>query len=43
MTDVYKDLIVKRDAFKRGEEIWTTTTQQGKKTAEAKKVFGFHY
>ncbi|KAA0705123.1 hypothetical protein E1301_Tti021680 [Triplophysa tibetana] len=37
LSDVYKDLIVKRDAFKR-EDIWKTTTQQGKKTAEALKI-----
>ncbi|XP_046708953.1 uncharacterized protein LOC124388418 isoform X2 [Silurus meridionalis] len=33
--DVYKDLIVKRDAFKRGEDIWKTSTQQRKKPIEA--------
>ncbi len=36
IADVYKDLIMKRDAFKRGEDIWNTTA--GKKTPEAIKV-----
>ncbi|XP_051982789.1 uncharacterized protein LOC127643894 [Xyrauchen texanus] len=35
--DVYKDLIVKRDAFKRGEDIWKTNILQGKKTSEVVK------
>ncbi len=35
IADVYKDLIMKRDAFKR-EDIWNTTA--GKKTPEAIKV-----
>ncbi|RXN11386.1 hypothetical protein ROHU_026760 [Labeo rohita] len=35
--DIYKDLIMKRDAFKRGEDIWKTTAEKGKKTPEAIK------
>ncbi|KAF4095968.1 hypothetical protein G5714_023571 [Onychostoma macrolepis] len=37
LSDVYKDLIVKRDAFKRGEDIWKANAQQGKKTSKAVK------
>lgn len=39
ITEAYKDLIVKRDAFKRGEDIWETGPRREKEIAVAAKVY----
>ncbi len=34
-TDMYKDVVVKREVFKRGEDIWNNSTERGENLAAA--------